>query len=157
MGAAGLLGGVAVEAKVIADLEGFDLKIVDSQTTDLQTTDLQTTDLQTTDLQTAELADSGEAVEPQCPTETREKKRRAETAREREEEDRTASRLLRTSVCIVQEATVKVNSIGYAVDVGGKRRERIDAEATRPAILTVTVSTCDYDGITILERQRLVI
>ena len=96
-------------------------------------------------------------MEPQCPAETRERKRRAETARGREEEDRTASRLLQTSVCIVQEATVEVNNIDYAVDVSGKWRERIDAEATRPAILAVTVSTRDYDGITILERQRLVI
>lgn len=96
-------------------------------------------------------------MERQCPAETRERKRRAETARGREEEDRTASRLLRTSVCIVQEATVEVNSIGYAVDVSGKWRKRIDAKATRPAILAVTANTCDYDGITILERQRLVI
>ena len=110
--------------------------------------------MQTTDSQTA---GSGEAVERQCPAETRERKRRAETARGREEEDRTASRLLRTSVCIVQEATVEVSSIDYAVDVSGKWRKRIDAEATRPAILAVTASTRDYDGITILERQRLVI
>ena len=113
MGAAGLLAGVAAEAEVIADSEGFDL------TTDLQTTDSQT-------------AGSGEAVERQCPAETRERKRRAETARGREEEDRTASRLLRTSVCIVQEATVEVSSIDYAADVSGKWRKRIDAEATRP-------------------------
>lgn len=50
-----------------------------------------------------------------------------------------------------------MNSIGYAVDVSGKWRKRIDAKATRPAILAVTANTCDYDGITILERQRLVI
>ena len=39
MGAASLLAGVAAEAEVIADSEGFDLQIVDLKTTDSQIVD----------------------------------------------------------------------------------------------------------------------